>query len=273
MKTLMTTALIASTLMITASTTSFAHDTSFSNDACNVELNGGININTKEIVFSKNKTPLYRIVNNDTLIINGNNVDLTTSQQALLKQYSTDIRAAIPEVKSFALDAIDLAIDGVNLAFNELLGEGNHTSTDLTSQLNVIRTEVESEFDASKDFYIDKDGFSGDDFFGDEFEKRIESAVESTIQNSIGSLLIAIGQELLFSDGQASTLEARMEAFGETIEHEVEARVEGLEKRSETLCQSAIAIDQMEEDLKSTIDELADFNVITVQAENKNTTI
>ena len=264
MKTFMITALIASTLIM-ASLTSFAHDMSVDNNSCELDVNGGININAQKITFSKNKQALYSIVENDILVINGNNVDLTPSQQALLTQYSTSIRAAVPEVKRFALDAIDLAIDGVNLAFNELLGEGNNVSTDLTTQLSTIRTEVDNEFDVSKDFYIDENGLGGDDFFGDEFEKRIESAVESTIENSIGSLLIAIGQELLFSDGEVNTIETRMEAFGDKIEHEMKERGERLEKRSEILCQSAIAINQMEEQLKTSIDELSDFNFITVK--------
>ena len=221
MKTFITTALIASTLIMVSST-SFAHDTSFSNDSCNLDLNGGININAQQITFSKNKKPLYSIVDNDTLIINGDEVDLTSKQQALLTQYSTSIRDVVPEVKSVALNAIDLAIDGVNLAFNELLGNGNNVSSNLTTHLNTIKTEVNKEFDTSKDFYIDEDGFGSDDFFGEDFEQRIETAVESTIQNSIGTLMIAIGQEMLFSGGNMDTFETRMESFGQRIEHEME---------------------------------------------------
>jgi len=215
--------LIASALII-ASSTSYAHDNSFSSNSCNVDLNGGIKISAEKITFSKNKSPLYSIVNNETLIVNGEKVSLTRSQQSLLTEYSNNIRGVVPEVKSIALDAIDLAIDGVNLAFNELLGEGNDVSVDLTTQLTSIRTEVDNEFDSSKDFYIDEDGFKGDDFFGDEFEQRIESAVETTIQNSIGSLMIAVGQEMLFSGGNMDAFESRMENFGQQIEHEMEAR-------------------------------------------------
>ncbi len=267
MKTLIATALIL------ASSTSFAHDSSFSSNSCNVGLNGGIKISADKITFSKNKSPLYSIVNNDTLVVNGEEVDLTVSQQSLLTEYSTSIRDVVPEVKSIALDAIDLAIDGVNLAFNELLGEGNNVSVDLTTQLTTIRTEVDNEFDGSKDFYIDEDGFAGDDFFGEEFEERIESAVETTIQNSIGSLMIAVGQEMLFSGGNMDAFETRMETFGQQIEQEMEARGEGLEMRGEALCQSVIAIDEMEEQLKDEVDELANFNFISASEKNRHNAI
>ncbi|MGB2739400.1 MAG: DUF2884 family protein [Cognaticolwellia sp.] len=259
MKTLIATALII------ASSTSYAHDNSFSNDSCDVDLSGGININANTITFSKDKAPLYSIVNNDTLVVNGKEVTLTSSQKSLLVEYSTSIREVVPEVKGIALDAIDLAIDGVNLAFNELLGAGNDVSVNLTTQLTNIRTEVDKEFDGSKDFYIDEDGFAGDDFFGDDFEQRIESAVESTIKNSIGSLMIAVGQEMLFSGGNMDALETRMDNFGEKIEQEMELRSEGLEKRGEALCKTVINIDEMEEQLKDEIEEISSFNTITAK--------
>ena len=104
MKTLIATALIM------ASSASFAHDNSFSTDSCNVDLTGGINISANEITFSKNKSPLYTISNHDTLLVNGEAVDLSNAQQRLVGQYSRSIREVLPEVKSIALDAIDLAI-------------------------------------------------------------------------------------------------------------------------------------------------------------------
>tara|TARA_R110002167_G_scaffold21175_8_gene77183 strand:+ start:1467 stop:2270 length:804 start_codon:yes stop_codon:yes gene_type:complete len=267
MKTLIATALIM------ASSASYAHENSFSSDSCQVDLNGGININAREITFSKNKSPVYTIINNDVLLINGEEVALTASQRSLLHEYSTNIRGVVPEVKVIALDAIDLAIDGVNLAFNELLGDGNNVSSELTMQLTNIRAEVDAEFDGSKDFYIDEDGFAGEDFFGEDFEQRIESAVETTIQNSLGSLMVAVGQQMLYSGGDMDAFGSKMEQFGEQIEHEMEARGAGLEKRGEALCQSIIVIDNLEEQLKVNIDELADYNFITASQKNSHSEI
>jgi hypothetical protein len=260
MKTLIATALIM------ASSASYGHDNSFSSESCNLNLNGGININAQEITFSKDKSPLYSITENDTLLINGEKIVLTVHQESLLHDYSTRIRNVVPEVKSIALDAIDLAIDGVNLAFNELLGEENISSAELTSQLTTIRGEVDAEFTRHENFYIDEEGFSGNDFFGENFEQRVESAVESTIKNSLGSLMIAVGQEMLFSGGDMKAFESKMEDFGEIIEHEMKTRSAGLERRGEALCQSIIMIDKMEEQLKESIDEIANFDLITASA-------
>jgi hypothetical protein len=264
MKTLIATALIL------ASTSSFASNVSFTNDSCDVDISGGIKITATVIEFSKNKKSLYKIVDNEMLYVDGEQINLSHSQQSLVTDYSNSIRATLPEVKDIALDAIDLASDGVNLAFNELLGEGNDISTEITAQLSEIRKEVDEGFTNDKVISFDEDGFSGDEFFNEGFEKRIESAVESTVQNSIGSLLIAVGQQMLFSGGDMDTFETRMENFGERIEQEMESRGEEIEKRGEALCQSVVAIDALEDQLTHDIEELEDFNMLSTHISSKN---
>jgi hypothetical protein len=264
MKTLIATALIL------ASTSSFASNASFTNDSCDVDISGGIKITPASIEFSKNKKQLYKIVDNETLYVNGEKIDLSQSEQSLVTDYSNSIRATVPEVKDIALDAIDLASDGVNLAFNELLGEGNDISAEITAQLSEIRKEVDEGFTSNNDISFDEDGFSGNDFFNEGFEKRIETAVETTVQNSIGSLLIAVGQQMLFSGGDMDTFETRMEDFGQRIEQEMESRGEEIEKRGEALCKSVVAIDALENQLTDEITELEDFNLLTTDISSKN---
>ncbi|NQZ22897.1 MAG: YggN family protein [Colwellia sp.] len=260
--------LIASALILASSST-FAYEASFSNDSCDADISGGIKITPSAIEFSKNKKQLYKIVNNETLFVDDEQVDLTYSQQSLVTEYSTSIRAVVPQVKNIALDAIDLASDGVNLAFNELLGDGNDVGAEITAQLAEIRVEVDQGFSSNKEIYFDEDGFSGDDFFSKDFEQRIESAVESTVQNSIGSLMIAVGQQMLFSGGDSDTFETRMENFGEKIEHEMEARGEQIEKRGEALCQSVVAIDALENQLANDVEELQGINLLTTSISAK----
>ncbi|GHE86862.1 DUF2884 family protein [Thalassotalea profundi] len=255
---------LLATSILLASTSAFAHNASFSTDSCNVEIEGGISITNDSLTFSKDKKSLYKIENNE-LFVSDKKVQLTDSQRSLLTQYSTSIRAVVPEVKGVALDAMDLAVDGVNLAFNELLGEGNSVGRELTTELGKLRSEIQFKFDENKTISFDEDGFDGEEFFGEEFEQRIESLVETTITNSMGSLLIAVGQELLFSGGDPDAFEARMEKFGEQIEYEMESRGEQIEKRGEALCGSIANIDNIEELLKSSIDELSDTNFLTVK--------
>ncbi len=258
---------ILATVLLVATSGAYAHNTSFNNNSCNVELSGGIKINKDFIEISKNEEPLYKITNNETLTIDGTEISLSASQRSLISEYSTSIRAVLPEVKEIATDAIALATDGVNLAFNELLGEGNDVGAEITAHLAEIRTEIDNKFVENKEFYIDENGFSGEEFFGEDFEQRMESAIEETIKNSMGSLMIAVGQEMLFSGGDMDAFGTRMEDFGQKIEHEIETRAEQLETRAESLCHSAIAIDALENQLQLNIVELESFDILTANNE------
>lgn len=261
---------LIATAILLSSSIAYAHDSSFSSDSCDVDLNAGLRISKNVVEFSKDNKVLYKIINDQSLFVNGVEINLDSNQQSLISEYSTSIREVVPEVKEIAVDAIDLAVDGVNLAFNELLGEGNDIGTELTTQLGVIRDEVDSRFSGEQEFYIDEHGVMGDDFFGEEFEQRIENVVEEAVQNSMGSLLIAVGQELLFSGGDMDAFETRMEDFGEQIEHEMESRGEELGKRGEALCHSVYQIDQLEESLKEEIEQLSGFNILSTSKNGKH---
>ncbi|MEW6981705.1 DUF2884 family protein [Colwelliaceae bacterium 6471] len=256
MKTLIATALLLAT------SGAYAHD------SCNVNLEGGLKISKQSIEFYNKDELLYKINNDQTLIINGEALSLNASQQSLVSQYSSSIHAVVPEVQSIVMDGLDLASDGVNMAFNELLGEGNDVGRDLSEELEHIRTKLNAKFSSDEGFYINHDGIDGGDFFGEEFEQHIESVVENAVKNSMGSILIAVGQELLYSGGNTDAFEARMEGFGERIEHEMETRAETIEKRGNELCESALKINELEESMKAEIEELSDFNIISVSQSN-----
>lgn len=258
--------LLAATLFATlSSTTVMAHD------SCDVELEAGLNISNNSIEFfsEKSKDILYRIDNDESLIVAGKSVYLDDEQQELVTQYSTSIKAMVPEVRNIAIEGVDLAVEGVNLAFNELLGEGNDVGADLTRELTNLRNEVSSRFTLEQGFTIGEDGLEGEELLGEEFEQRIESAVEKAVMNSIGSIMVAVGQEMIFSGGDSDAFETRMETFGENIEHEMEARAEAIEHKAEQLCLSAVKIDQLEEQLKNSVESLAGINVISASFDEK----
>ncbi|MCJ8320197.1 MAG: YggN family protein [Colwellia sp.] len=236
----------------------------YAHDSCNVELESGVKISTKSIEFlDSDKNSLYKIINDEVLIVDGKAIDLNSSQQSMITEYSTSIRAVVPEVKDIALDAITLASDGVNMAFNELLGEDNHIGKEISAELNIIHQQVDEYLSVERGFYIDENGIDGDEIFGEDFESRIEEVVEKAVQNSMGTLLIAVGKELLSSGGNTGTFETRMESFGEKMEHEMETRAQEFEQRAQALCASVVKIDALEAELQGNISELSAINVIT----------
>ncbi|MDN7135785.1 DUF2884 family protein [Pseudidiomarina terrestris] len=253
MKTLIAAALLLST------TSAYAHN------SCNAEVEGGLKIQQDSIQFFDQKEALlYEIKNDKSLWIDGSAVQLNPAQQAVVTEYSARIHNVVPEVKMVVIEGLNLASDGFNMAFNELLGEGNTAADDLNEKLATIRAEVDAKFASDQVIYVNHNGIEGDNFLGKEFEQELQAAVEDTVQKAIGSILVAVGKEMIFSGGDSQAFEKRMESFGAKVEQEMESRAELIEAKADQLCQSFAQIDNLEEALKEQVQDVSRFDLFSV---------
>lgn len=259
--------MLSTTLLTTTMLAALSSTSALAYDGCDVELAAGFNINENSLEFfsETSKKTLYKIDNDEILIVAGETIALDEKQQALVTQYSTSIKAMVPKVRKIAIEGVDLALEGVNLAFNELLGEGNDVGADLTKELSNLRDEVAERYTLERGFTIGEDGLDNDELLGDEFEQRIESAVEKAVMGSMGSIMMAVGKEMMTSGGDGNTFETRMESFGENIEQEMESRAEKIEQKANELCLAAVSIDKLEEQLKASIEPLKKIDVLTAK--------
>jgi hypothetical protein len=258
-------------LIATAVMASFIPTLVSANESCNVELSSGFTINSHSIEFlaeqadkNKEKRSLYKITDGKKLFVSNESIKLNQAQQKLIEQYDTKIRHLVPRVKSVAIEGINLAVEGVNLAFNGLLGEGNTVALGLTKELEVIREQVASNLSIEKGISVGVEGLESEELLGKDFDKRIETAVEKVVLNSMGSILIGMGQQMLSAKGDELSFEKRMENFGDTVEHEMTVRTEKIEKKAKALCVDIAEVDRLEERLKTEINQLASTNVFTV---------
>ena len=259
------------TLIASALTLSFASTAVYANTSCNVDLSAGFSIKADSTEFlqaegdnNEKKRSLYTIIAGKKLLVENQEITLSDDQQALVNKYDEKIRHLVPQVKSVAIEGVDLAIEGVNLAFNGLLGEGNAVAADLTTELTLIREQVSTNLSIEHGVSVGVEGLESEGLLGKDFDKRIESAVEKAVLNSMGSILIAMGQQMVASEGDERNFETRMENFGEKIEHEMTTRSAVIEKKAEALCSSIAEVDALEEQLKLEIEPLAGINIFTV---------
>lgn len=263
--------LIQPTLIATALTASLASSAIYAHESCNVDLSAGFTINPTSIEFLKEEADgensnrsLYKITDGKLLWVDGTEVTLNDSQKQLVQKYDAKIRQLVPEVKSVAIEGVDLAVDGVNLAFNGLLGEGNSVAADLTAELKLVREQVATNLTIDNGITIGVDGLESEELLGEDFEHRIESAVEKAVLNSMGSILIAVGQQMMADNGDEQSFETRMEEFGDTLEQEMTARADKIEAKAQKLCVNIAKLDALEEQLKAEIEPLNNTNVFTV---------
>ncbi|HBY88402.1 MAG TPA: hypothetical protein DEO86_21325 [Colwellia sp.] len=260
-----------STLIASALTLSFASSAAYANTSCNVDLSAGLAIKVNSIEFllaeddsDEKERSLYTIIDGKKLLIENQEIKLSDEQKNLVKKYDEQIRHLVPQVKDVAIEGVDLAIEGVNLAFNGLLGKGNAVAADLTTELTLIREQVSTNLSIEHGVSVGVEGLESEGLLGKDFDKRIESAVEKAVLNSMGSILIAMGQQMVASEGDERNFETRMENFGEKIEHEMTTRSAVIEKKAEALCSSIAEVDALEEQLKLEIEPLAGINIFTV---------
>lgn len=246
---------IASVLLLTAGSAS-------AQNLCNLELDAGVRITDDSIEFYEGDKQIYKIVEDQYLVVAGDVFKLTRTQQDVVASYAASIRAAVPEVRNMALDGIDLAIDAITITFDSLLGEKNQVSAQLMTELNNVKSDVNRYFTSGKPISFNRGNEGALDFFGKQFETRVERIVETSVQNSIGNIMIAMGKEVLASGGDMAAFEARMNKFGEHMEQRMNAKAVAMEARGENLCRTMRAVDAQEEQLKRAVPAVEAFNVI-----------
>ena len=211
--------------------------TSFSSAAepvdklCNVNLSAGFTMNESTLEFiqdtnekiTENKS-LYKIIEGVNLFINNQRITLTDTQKELVNKYDKNIRQLVPQVKKVAIEGVDSAIEGVNVAFNGLLGEGNRIAEGLTKELMLVRTQVESNLSIEKGISVGTEGLEGEALLGKNFKQRIKSSVETTVLNSMGSILMSLGQQMISTKGSSLSFEERINKFSQSIEREIAVR-------------------------------------------------
>lgn len=249
--------LIASVLLLAAGSAA-AHN------SCNLELDAGLRITDDSIEFFDEDKQTYKIVEDQYLVVNGKPLTLNQSQQEAVEHYAASIRAAVPEVRGMALEGIDLAIEAITITFDSLLGDKNQVSAQLMTELNNVKSDVNRYFTSGNPISFNRGNKDTPDFLGKYFETRVERIVETSVQNSIGSIMIAIGKEVLASGGNMEAFEARMNKFGEQMDTQMNAKAAGMEARGERLCSTMRAVDAHEEQLKHTVPAVAPFNIIHV---------
>ncbi|HSC69347.1 MAG TPA: DUF2884 family protein [Cellvibrio sp.] len=251
--------LIASALLLAAGSAA-AHN------SCNLELDAGMQITGNSIEFYAEDTPIYKIVEDKYLFVNGQAQPLSDLQQALVHKYASGIRAAVPQVQAIALEGIDLAITGTRLALDNFLGEKNQISMQLTTELKNVKSDVNRYFNSGMPLNFNRADNAMPQFLGEQFETRIERIVETSVQNSIGSIMMAMGKEIIASGGDMEAFEARINKFGEQMEQQMSLRASAIEVRGQRLCSTLRSVDDLEEQLRQAVPGVEPFDVIRTDA-------
>ncbi|CAM4269967.1 YggN family protein [Pseudoalteromonas ostreae] len=239
---------------------------SFSGDTCAVEFKNDVRIkpNELEIYTADNHTMTF--INNGELMIDGQTLVLNSQQHQALSNYSDSLRSQLPEVANIALEGVKIA----GVAIEEVANAFNIDGLDSINELMAdIQVEVQNTFYQQGAFVLGQQSFNqfGENFES-QFDEQIESAVQAAMMQSMGSILMAVGSELMGSGGDMQTFEQRMVNMGAEIEAKVEQQANELEKRADVLCGNFSTIADQEQQLVKLVPELKDYQLFSYKQNN-----
>lgn len=152
-----------------------------------------------------------------------------------LRQLEAESRVLMPQVAGLARETVDIRFDSLEGVVEALTG-----SRRKARKLRSFRDDTLAHVDATLGT-----GRRDQDFFGEEFEARIEAAAESMASGIGRSMLWAV-----FTPGGADRLEKRAEKMEAELERRLEARIDVVEAKAEVMCTQAARMQAIEDTLE-----------------------
>ena len=236
-----------------------------SNNKCNVELNGNMQLENNVLAVTLDSDAYMTIDQDKILYIDGTALTLNMRQQGWVDDYYDGINQAVPQAAAIAADAIALASTALNEVFTELLGADNIALTDLSKKLRHLDQQIHYNFYTDNgDIRLYSHSFEDGEFFGEQWEAQFEETIKHLVADSIGHVMVAIGTQLIFNGEDVHKFDQKMERFGEQIEQKVKYQATALEKKADVLCLTLTKVDFAETQLQQ-IKQLARLDVIRLQ--------
>lgn len=230
---------------------------------CDIELEYGVIIEQEQIRVMGAKKTLLQINDDQQLFINGTWVQLDAETTELLRAYSQQLRTEIPMMVSIAMDGISLGFDAINQVVSALSGS---SSPALKEQFEGLKFRFKRKFDHSDNiFYIAPQSLDElDDFFEDELTHE----VNDIITDSLGAMLLALGEAINREnefEGEHTDFGEKMEQLSAEIEQQLSEKSGKLQEHAHKFCESLRNVDRIETQLQQRVPELREYDVVKLK--------
>lgn len=231
---------------------------------CRFELDANLTIRPDRIVIDDERLGLVEIDDGSVLTVDGEMVALDADQRTAVAAYAEQMRAVVPAVVDTALEGAEIGMSAASEVLAVFLGDEIPES--IVAGLAEAREEVRARVGREDEvWFVHRGGIDAGDGGADPLD-TIEPLVERVVSESVGAMLIAVGESLQSGDGTfAERMEAfgaRMERMGEAIEEKVEDRVAGIEAQATVLCAEIKVLAAREGVLRARVPELDQLRVL-----------
>ena len=228
-------------------------------EGCEVSIQHDITVSEDFVRVFEGEQTLYRIQTNGEFWVGNERVELSESKQAVGREYVLALNKAVPEVTALVSEALNLAGESVASALEAAFG----TDSTLSSTVQASLSQASEQFNSAvsrqgNEYTLSHSSMNHlDEVFGQEFEIKVASAVEE----SMNSILMMLGKAIVSGDGD---FESRMKDFsqgmksmGSKIEQDMAAVGKTMAAKGEQLCRDFDRIRQLEHTLRTGVPSLA----------------
>ncbi len=232
---------------------------------CDISFQYGVIIDPDHVRFLEHDMTYVQINNENQLFVHGKEVKLTPQQTQLVTQYTTGIRQQVPQIVEIAIEGVDIGLKAVNQVIAGVTGENSASHQKIQKHFDELQWRLRKRFNHSdQNYYIAPQDF---DDFEDIFAGQFEQEIESIVTESIGTILMAVGeamnnQENSSSENRDDNFSDRMETMGDELELEISSKVTTLESKTAMFCAKLRELDDIETQLNQQISALKSFSLI-----------
>ncbi|UZW60011.1 DUF2884 family protein [Lysobacter enzymogenes] len=198
---------------------------------CEIDSPYQLTLNERSLILTRQDgAPKAIVMRQGRLFVDDRWVELSAPDARRLAEFERGARATMPETQAIAREAADIALAALGEVAVKL---GNHPDR---TQAKVA--QARKQLDAGLRDAIGPTRFSGK-LLGDSIGKAVGEAVPLVIGDLVGGAVSAALSGDVKRFEQLDNLDAQIEAA-------VKPRAESLERRSDRLCQSVRALDELE---------------------------
>jgi len=252
--------------------TLFSSMTMASEHNCSLQLKDDLVINQSQVELKRGDESLWRINNQGALWVKGQAVDTDRATSADLQQYQAGLRDGAKDTVALVADALEIANTAVTRVMEQFGVDASEQSSKINAALDKMRNNIDQVV------YRDGDDItihgSKMDRIGNGFDEEMSKAVEESMAEITGNVLMMVGKAMAGGEGtfeqRMQAFETKMDKFGEDLDAEMNAKGDALEARGQQICSKLQTLDSLEQQIQTQVPQMAKFDVISVNGDEDN---
>ena len=241
------------------------------NNQCALQFKDDLIISHNTVQLQRGQQPLWKIDPRGNLWLDNKAVRTDASTQQALTDYQAGLRSQSRATVVLVADALALANDAVGSAIASL----GVNQQPLTSTANQAIAGLKSHIDRLVVSNGDEIRIYGSQVNQPDggLERELEQAIEQTIAQLTGAVMMNVGAAMMQANGPADQRMAqvgqKMAQFGSQMKQQMQQKGKALEQRGQAICSELQQLDRLEQQIQQAIPAMQSYDLIDTSKPGK----